>query len=147
MAEVRRILCPIDFSETSRAALRWAVELARRFSAELTLLHVYQAPTLSMPDGMVVGGPDVLTDIAHQVDESLRAWRDEAEALGATGVSIDSTLGATYPEITRYAADRAVDLIVIGTHGRTGLAHALLGSTAEKVVRHAACPVVTVRAP
>ncbi len=147
MAEIRRILCPVDFSETSRAALRWAVELARRFQAELTLFHVYQAPSFTLPDGVVVGGPEALADLMRQVDDSMNAWKAEAVGLGLESVRTETALGATHPEITRHAREEGYDVICIGTHGRTGLSHVLLGSTAEKIVRHAHCPVLTVRTP
>jgi nucleotide-binding universal stress UspA family protein len=145
MGDVKRILCPVDFSETSRAALKWAVQLREKFGAQLTLLHVFQPPALSLPDGVAIAGPDVLSDLQRQVEENMKVWRDDAIAMGAKDVEIDTALGATYPEITRYAQEKGFDLIVIGTHGRTGLAHAILGSTAEKVVQHATCPVLTVR--
>jgi universal stress protein A len=143
--EVRRILCPVDFSDTSRAALAWAVYLSRQLGAGLTLLHVFQAPSLALPDGVIVGGAELMTDVIRQVDEAMAGWRAEAEELGATELTTDTALGATHPEITRYAREHGFDLIVLGTHGRTGLTHVLLGSTAEKVVRHAHCAVLTVR--
>lgn len=146
MVTVRRILCPVDFSDPSHAALRYAVDLCGRFGAELTLLHVMQPPGFTLPEGMVVAGADVFADLQRDVEKALATWREEAERLGATGVRSDTATGATHPEIARYADDRGYDLIVIGTHGRTGIAHALLGSTAEKVVRYAHCPVLTVRA-
>src|SRR5688572_9752082 len=148
MIYARRILCPIDFSDPSHAALRYAVDLCRRYGAELTLLHVMQPPGFTLPEGMVVAGADVFADLQRDVEKAMRSWRGEAQRLGGDGVTIttDTAMGAPHPEIVRYADDRRFDLLVIGTHGRTGIAHALLGSTAEKVVRHAHCPVLTVRA-
>jgi universal stress protein A len=146
MVAVRRILCPVDFSETSRAALRYAVDLGLRYEAEIILLHVIQPPEFALPEGMVVAGADVFASLQRDVEEALHDWRTEAERLGARAVTIDTAVGATHPEIARYVDDHGVDLVVIGTHGRTGIAHTLLGSTAEKVVRHTRCPVLTVRA-
>ena len=148
MAEVRRVLCPIDFSETSRAALRWAVEIARRYEADLTLFHVFQPPTFSVPEGVIAGASDLLSDVPLQLDAALRQWTVAAEALGPPRpVVTGSAVGVTHIEICRAAREGDHQMIVIGTHGRTGLTHVLLGSTAEKVVRHASCPVLTVRGP
>ena len=118
----------------------------QRFDAELTLLHVYQVPGFTLPEGMVVAGADVVTDLLRDIDAALARWRDEALRRGARAVHVAPRWRATPPEIARYADDQGFDLVVIGTHGRTGIAHALLGSTAEKVVRYAHCPVLTVRA-
>src|SRR5688572_20481721 len=90
MPQVRRILCPIDFSDTARAAMRWAVELGRRFDARLTLLHVYQAPAFTMPEGIVMGGAELVADVVRQVDDSLAQWRAEAEAMGAPTPATDT---------------------------------------------------------
>jgi nucleotide-binding universal stress UspA family protein len=147
MVVVRHILCPVDFSETSRGALHYAVDLAHRYDAALTLLHVYQPPGFTLPEGMVVAGAESFADLQRDIESALRAWRDEAERLSGRAVATATAMGSTYPEICRYASDNHVDLVVIGTHGRTGIAHALLGSTAEKIVRHAHCPVLTVRSP
>jgi nucleotide-binding universal stress UspA family protein len=146
MVSVRRVLCPVDFSDTSHAALRYAVDVCQRYDAALTLLHVYHAPGFTLPEGMVVAGADVFADVLRDVEIALARWREEAVKLGARSVATATAAGATHPEIARFADDNGFDLVVIGTHGRTGIAHALLGSTAEKVVRYAHCPVLTVRA-
>jgi len=143
--DFKKILCPIDFSETSRAALRTAVVLGQKLGAQLTLLHVYQPPGVALPDGIAIGGSQEMATLARHVDDAMKQWKAEAEGLGAAGVSADTAIGQTHGEIERYAKDGGFDLIVMGTHGRTGLAHALLGSTAEKVVQRAPCAVMTVR--
>jgi nucleotide-binding universal stress UspA family protein len=145
LVRLSKILCPVDFSEPSREAVHYAADLAQQFGSELILLSVYQVPGYALPDGVLVAGPETLTEIASEVDRQLDAWRREAEQRGATNVRTDSAMGAPHTEIVRYAADRGIELVVIGTHGRTGLKHVLLGSTAEKVVRTAPCPVLTVR--
>jgi nucleotide-binding universal stress UspA family protein len=145
MVDVRKILCPIDFSEHSRQALRMAVDLARRFGAELTLLHVYQMPGYFFPEGVVLAGPDVMRDLTERVERTMAEWRADASAMGIGEVHTQTAMGATSPEIVRTAEDGKFDLICIGTHGRTGLKHALLGSVAERVVRTAKVPVLTVR--
>jgi len=122
------------------------VPLAQKLGASLTLLHVYQAPGLALPDGLAIGGPEELATVAREVDAAMQRWLTDARALGAADVKVDTAIGGTAAEIERYAGDGGYDLIVMGTHGRTGLAHALLGSTAEKVVQRAPCAVLTIRA-
>jgi|SRR5215831_11011742 len=143
--DFKKILCPIDFSETSRAALRTAVALGGRLGAELVLLHVYQMPSVALPDGFVVAGAEEMARLGRDVDEGMKTWRADAEAMGATQVRTETAIGPTAAEIERVASEGGFDIVVMGTHGRTGIAHALLGSTAEKLVRRAPCPVLTVR--
>jgi nucleotide-binding universal stress UspA family protein len=143
---VRTVLCPVDFSDASREALHFAADLARQYDAELHLLHVYQVPGYAFPEGVVVAGPEVMSSFLDEIDRSLGRWRLEAEERGAASVECTSLPGSAAAEIIRYAKKHDVDLIVVGTHGRGGFAHVLLGSVAEKVVRKAACPVLTVRA-
>lgn len=147
MVAIRKILCPIDFSETSRLALEYAVDLSLKMGAELTLLHVYQAPGYAMPEGLgvVMAGPEEMAAVVSGVDDLMKRWRSDAEGLGAHDVKTRTELGGTPAEITRVAGEAGHDLIVMGTHGRTGIGHALLGSTAERVIRHATCPVLVVR--
>lgn len=122
----KKICCPVDFSPESRAALTVAADLCRRLGAELTLLHV--------------GDPSA----AGAADPSA-TWRQEAEA---TGVRVLTATAAGDPKtaIAEYATAGGVDAIVMGTHGRTGRAHALVGSVAESTVRRARCPVMVVHA-
>jgi len=143
---IERILCAVDFSEPSEEAARFAVDVACQFGAEVTLLHVYAVPGYAYPEGVMVAAPDVMTEVLAQIDRSLEIWKKEAEARGAPKVRTASVQGSAAGEIVRYAEEHGVDLIVVGTHGRGGLAHVLLGSVAEKVVRRAPCPVLTVRA-
>jgi nucleotide-binding universal stress UspA family protein len=142
---IRKVLCPVDFSEASRAAMRYAVDLCLGVGASLTLCHVYQAPGYALPEGVVLSGPELLTELAQQVDRALDKWKREARELGMVDVRTESALGVTHFEIDRIAESGGYDLIVIGTHGRTGLRHVLLGSVAERVVRTAPCPVLTIR--
>lgn len=142
MIQIQRILAPTDFSDYSNQALTYAVELANRFDAELHLLHVTQ-PVLA---NVSYGGP--IPD--EQIHPELVALTElkEVEAPGleqVAHVEHEVRTGPTFLEIIRYAKDNDIDLIVIGTHGRTGLAHAIIGSVAERVVRKAPCPVLTVR--
>jgi nucleotide-binding universal stress UspA family protein len=146
---IRKVLCPIDFSDTSRLALEYAVDLTQKLGADLTLLHVYQAPGYSMPEGLgvVMAGPEEMAAVVSGVEDTMKAWKADAEGLGAHDVKTETALGGTQAEIVRVAKEGGHDLIVMGTHGRTGIGHALLGSTAEKVIRHASCPVLVVRQP
>lgn len=147
MAAIKKILVPIDFSESSRQAVRYATELALVDRPAITLLHVYQIPAYFFPDGSVVAGPELVTQLMNRIEASLAEARREAEALGAAEVKTVLVQGVPFVEIVRLAEEGAYDLVCMGTHGHTGLRHALLGSTAEKVVRKAPCPVLTVREP
>ncbi|WP_242340587.1 MULTISPECIES: universal stress protein [Anaeromyxobacter] len=146
-AEWKRICCPIDFSDASRAAMEVAADLARRMGAELWLLHAYPVPGYTFPDGSVVASPKMLQDLAEGAQRHLDEWRVSAEALGAPHVETAKEAGEPAAEIVAFARARGMDLLVLGTHGRTGIEHALMGSIAERVVRRAHCPVLTVRPP
>lgn len=143
----RRILVPTDFSETSRFAVSRACTLARRFDAEIHLVNVL--PLLDLgPVAM-----DVPAVSRMDIEERwTRAVRDELDAIARESrvtvrVTSEVTRGHPFVEIVRYARARQIDLIVMGTHGRGAVEHMLLGSVAEKVVRKAPCPVLTVRLP
>jgi nucleotide-binding universal stress UspA family protein len=146
MIRLTTILVPSDFSECSDAALRYGLELARRFDARLHLLHVVQDPLTQ---------PWAAEGFSAPLFEAVEKWQREAKARLAAAiplsdvgrVTVSATVAWPYAEILRYAAENDVDLIVMGTHGRSGVSHMLLGSIAEKVVRHAPCPVLTVRHP
>ncbi len=146
-ADWKRICCPIDFSDASRAAMEVASDLARRFGAELVLFHAYPVPGYTFPDGSVVASPKMLQELADGAERHLDAWRVDAEALGAGPVETAKVAGEPAGEIVAFARERGVDLLVLGTHGRSGIEHALMGSIAERVVRKAHCPVLTVRPP
>jgi nucleotide-binding universal stress UspA family protein len=123
-----------------------AADLAQRFGAELVLLHAYPIPGYTFPDGSVVASPKMMQELAEQTERHLGEWRADAERLvGAPRVGTEKAVGEPAAEIVSYARSSGVDLLVLGTHGRTGLEHALMGSVAERVVRKAHCPVLTVR--
>ena len=139
MASWSKICCPVDFSETSRAALDEAVDLAAHFGAELALLHVFEvAPTMVSP-------PEVFERTVRELERKLELWRAEAERRGASRVRSTVANGVPAAEIVRFAREGGHDLVVMGTHGRRGLRHLVLGSVAERVVREAHCPVLVVR--
>jgi nucleotide-binding universal stress UspA family protein len=144
-ADWKRICCPIDFSDASRAALEVAADLARRNAGTLQLLHAYPIPGYTFPDGSVIASPVMMQELAEGAQRHLDEWRAEALKLGAPAVEVATAIGEPAREIVAFAAQQEVDLLVLGTHGRTGLEHALMGSVAERVVRKARCPVLTVR--
>jgi nucleotide-binding universal stress UspA family protein len=143
MIQFRHILVPTDFGASSERALEVAVDLANKYGSTMVLFHVYEVPAL-VYDGMTVSPVDLLTPIREaaerQFDEALTRLRMRVPR--AKGFL---TLGAPWQEILRVVADEGVDLIVMGTHGRRGIHHALMGSVAEKVVRMSPVPVLTVR--
>ena len=144
---IRKILVPTDFSAHSRVAQTWAAELARRYEASITLAHVYQPISYALPEGYVLPSASLLADLEVNLGRAL----DDAQKqlASSTDVPVDTALmqGVPFAEIVRFAREGSYDLIVLSTHGRTGIKHALLGSVAEKVVRKAPCPVLTVRPP
>jgi universal stress protein A len=144
--EIRKILVPVDFSEQSQRALDEAVGLAKRFGAELHLLHCYQV----YPVGAVVAPYDVVLpeSVERTIQEAARGCLAEwAEKTAGQGVRVERHLSASTPStgIAALAEKIGADLIVMGTRGLSGLAHVLLGSVAERTLRIAPCPVLTVK--
>ncbi|HEV2948349.1 MAG TPA: universal stress protein [Gemmataceae bacterium] len=148
MIDLHRILIPTDFSKFSQIALTYASAFAEKFSAELYLLHVIQDLAVFIPDMITVAPPPAPT-----VEQMTRAVQDAFDRLIKDNrlerfqIHRDVREGTPFYEIVRYAKDQNIDLIIMGTHGHTGLTHMLLGSVTEKVVRKAPCPVLTVRHP
>jgi nucleotide-binding universal stress UspA family protein len=145
MIEIRRILCPVDFSDYSRRAVDHAIAIARWYAATVTALHVFSpAPVAAFGPRGAVFEPIVLTEADR---DQLRAdTKAFIEAERAPGVAIEAVVreGNTAAEILDQARSMNADLLVIGTHGRSGFERLLLGSIAEKVLRKASCPVLTV---
>jgi nucleotide-binding universal stress UspA family protein len=146
MREIRKILVPTDFSAHADIAAEFAVGLAQKFGAEICFLHVYDIPTYVLPDGAILPAPDVVGNLISDVEDNLERVRARYAAEGVR-VSVEMRQGVPLPQIVKFAQDYESDLIVMGTHGRTGIEHFLIGSVAEKVVRKAPCPVLTVRRP
>jgi nucleotide-binding universal stress UspA family protein len=145
MAIFKKILCPLDFSKHSHRALDIACELARDNQASLTLLHAYAIPSYPLPEGYVLASSETVAEILSKTQQAMNEARARALASGVASVEVVMSEGAPFAEIVRAAREHKSDLIVIATHGRTGLKHALLGSVTEKVVRKAPCAVLTVR--
>jgi nucleotide-binding universal stress UspA family protein len=146
MIDLRRILVPIDFSPPSRAALTFAAALADKFGAELVLFHAVQDLAVFLPDAVTVT-PVALPpteQMTAAVREGLTRFLEESKLTGRQ-VREEVREGTPHAEIVEFAREAGIDLIVMGTHGRGGLSHMLLGSVTEKVVRTAPCPVLTVR--
>jgi nucleotide-binding universal stress UspA family protein len=143
MIRLKNILVPTDFSETSEAAVKYGVALARAFNARLHLLNVPDHPGETPEVEYPIGLFETLQNAAHDRLGAMLSERDNAELQPIRVMRV----GRTYNEIVRYAQEQNIDLIVMGTHGREGLTRVVLGSVAERVVRKAPCPVLTVHHP
>lgn len=142
--DIRRILVPFDFSVYSEKALTWALAMAERWRSRVLLLHVIPRP--AYPPMLMGSTFDVVEfETRLQADAEARA-REVVTQAGHKTVQIDTqvVIGEPFHDICRIAEQEKADLIVMGSHGRTGLSHVLLGSVAERVVRHAPCPVLVV---
>jgi universal stress protein A len=149
MPGLEHILCPVDFSEGSERAVQYAVDLAKSLNATVSLLHVYETPMQWVPAGIAYTAeePGAVFDFARLKD-ALRVKLEQLRSRAAqSGVTVHAHLaqGAPAHGIVEQAADLGASLIVMSTHGRRGLDHLLLGSVAERVLRLAKCPVLTVR--
>lgn len=148
MIDLNTILVPTDFSEPSQKALAYARALTRLFEGSLHVLHVVEEPFVHgwTVEGYVASLPDFREELLHRAAEEMDKLftADERKLLQ---VQLVGRAGNPFTEIVRYAKQKEIDLIVMGTHGRGKMAQLLLGSVAEKVVRAAPCPVLTVRHP
>lgn len=143
---INRILAPTDFSEHSAGALRYARMLADTFGAELHLLNVvepavYPTETVLAPMGIM----NLDTELTSASERSLQDLLGREELAGVAKVFTAIAHGRASSAIIDYAAEHSIDIIVIATHGRSGLEHLIFGSTAERVVRESPCPVLTIR--
>jgi universal stress protein A len=151
MATIKNILCPIDFSECSGKALDYAIDLAKKVDADLRLLHVYEDPIAAIPFAMVGTGGlpsapiDVVIDARKKRASEIERLQIMCREHGLT-TQVEELEGSPVDTIVKAAAMHKADLIVMGTHGRKGISHMMIGSIAERVVRLAPCPVLTVRA-
>lgn len=146
MIAIKRILVPTDCDDCSAPTVRYAAAVAEKFGAELILLNIVQDLALAMPDAVMptpVPAPAV-TELIEAATSGLTSLV-KAENLERLHPRLEVRIGSPAPEIIQTARDLQADLVCIGTHGRGGIAHFLLGSVAEKVVRQAPCPVLTVR--
>jgi universal stress protein A len=141
---VQHVLVPLDFSATAERALTYAIALAQQLHARLTLLHVLHLTPLAMGEMTAEG---VATYLEVQETEAHQLLQVSLKRVQHAGLQGDILLvrGTPTQTIVETAGEQGVDLIIMGTHGRTGLTHVLLGSVAEHVVRHASCPVLVLR--
>lgn len=149
MIAIKSVLVATDFSAPSNTAVNYARAMARAFGAELHVLHVFEPLWITSAD-VVGGGISLATMIQGLEDTAKKQLEDTVTAedrreLRAVPVMVTSESPSR--EIARYASEHKIDLVVIGTHGRSGLTRLLIGSVAEKVVRMAPCPVLTVHHP
>jgi nucleotide-binding universal stress UspA family protein len=146
MAHFKEILIPVDFSDHSTAALESAIELARAFDSRLHLLHCYQIqPGGISPYGIAIPS-SYSAEVRDAASQQLAAWQEERIP---AGISVDVSIVSEVPSeaIVGTAKKIGADLIVMGTRGLSGFKHVMLGSVAERTVRLAPCPVMTVHAP
>jgi nucleotide-binding universal stress UspA family protein len=147
MLPIRRILFPTDFSGPAEHAWSYALTFAQEFGAEVHLLHVVAPPPRLAEAYAVNFDPEKM--VKALVDEANASMDRMVEAAKSRRLIFHRAVrvGVDFREILEYAAKQDIDLVVMATHGRTGLAHVLLGSVAEKVVRKSACPVLTIKHP
>jgi len=145
MAPIQRIIVATDFSDLAETVIDHAVDLAKQLGASLTLVHAYEIPIYGFPDGVLVAPAELASRLGTSAQEALDAL---VLRYGSRGVTVTSILrmGAAWDEINAVAEETNADLVVVGTHGRRGLARALLGSTAERLIRTATRPVFVVHA-
>jgi nucleotide-binding universal stress UspA family protein len=143
--KLKKVLVPTDFSESARHAFNYGVSFAREFKAELVLLHVVENLTVGYASDLFpVPMAEVFQEISGYAKAELAKLAEEARQKGITVAELVAQ-GKPSAEIIRHAAENSVDMIVLGTHGKGMLDQALFGSTTERVVRRAPCPVLTVR--
>lgn len=142
---IGNVLVPTDFSDCANSALEYAIAFGLKFGSRITLLHVLQDPVAMFPEAAIAYPlpGNYLQELQESAEEGLSKIMQKIPS--DVGAEAAVRHGSAFVEIVRFAKESTCDMIVIGTHGRTGLAHALLGSVAEKVVRKASCPVLTVR--
>ncbi|MFQ5638711.1 MAG: universal stress protein [bacterium] len=148
MNNIKKILVPVDFSENSRMALDWAMSFADKLDAKVVLFHAFEIPDVMKEPAQRHGllKNDMIGRAKEEVVKELQAFADKYDEDRIT-VAPEIGEGKPFVEIIKAAKNFDADLIVMGTHGRTGLSHMLIGSVAEKVVRKAPCPVLTVKHP
>ncbi len=145
---LKKILVPVDFSEASEVALRYGKAFAEAFGAQLHVMHVFEEPVV--PAWTTEGYIPALQSVREELEKRARQKLEETlsdDERGKFDAQLVLKTGTPFVEIVRYARENDIDLIVIGTHGRGPIAHILLGSVADRVVRKAPCPVLTVRHP
>ena len=142
---VKNILVPVDYSESGDAAMAYAESLAREYGAEMHLVHVYEQ-TFAYVDAGFAGAP-VPADVQPADLKEEEAKLEQITPAGDIKFRRAFLVGSPTDDLVKYAKDNKIDLVVMGTHGRTGLTRLLMGSVAEGVVRRSPCPVLTIKQP
>jgi nucleotide-binding universal stress UspA family protein len=140
----KKILCPVDFSEFTKDVITCAADISKQYGAELHVLHVIPNLTYFTPYESFLT-PENLVAMEKNIQDEVD--RDFKKVLGEVGIDVRKVVrtGGAFVEIIDYAKTEGIDLIVMGTHGRSGIEHILIGNVAEKVVRKSPCPVMTIR--
>lgn len=140
----KKILCPVDFSKFTEEVIAYAADIAKQYGAELHVLHVIPNLTYFTPYESFLT-PENLVAVEKNIQNEVE--RDFGKILKHVGMEIKKVVktGVAFVEIIDYAKSEGIDLIVMGTHGRSGIEHILIGNVAEKVVRKSPCPVMTIR--
>ena len=146
MIEIKKILFATDFTEYSQFALKYAAALAESFKAKLYVMHVYEPPVGTGFEAYPLAVPEYVTGLQNSIRKTLNQVLEKLRSQGIDAVPV-FVEGRPYVEIVNSAKELDVDLITMATHGRKGLSHVVFGSTTEKVVRLAPCPVLTVKNP
>jgi nucleotide-binding universal stress UspA family protein len=145
MGDWKTFCCGLDFSEDSRLAMQEAAELTRRLDGQLELLHVHPLPPPTVAIEALPASANLLETVLRELRDTMAPWEEEAARIAGRPVRSTVTPGSPADEIVRFARERTTDVVVLGTHGRAGLARLLLGSVAERVVREAPCAVLVIR--
>jgi glycine betaine transporter len=144
MINIKNILCPIDYSMYSEKALNYAIEIAEKYGSKLYVIHVLDMRVYDMNESELYNFNIIDESTIEELrDRLLKCVKEDVRSK----IPVETIIvqGVPFVEIIKAAKDHTIDLIVMGTHGRTGISHAIIGSVAEKVVRKAPCPVLTVR--
>lgn len=146
MFNIKNILVPTDFSSLSQSALEYASDLADNMSATIHILHVIDKSIPFLPGKQNLSEADLTDVLETDAQKHLSAFKKEVESESDVNVLCVIKHGIDFEEIVNYSKEIRAELIVIATHGRTGIMHSLLGSVAEKVIQHAKCPVLVIPA-
>lgn len=145
MKPFKKILVPVDFSAHSEEAMHVAADLAGHYGGSVTLVYVHEPMQYALPEGYILYTPDQIAQMTSAFQERLNRAEQAVKALGVAQVDTRLLQGIVPFELGELARDEHMDLIVMGTHGRTGVKRALMGSVAERVLRTAPCPVLVVK--
>ena len=147
MVNIKKILCPVDYSVSSSEAMKYAAHIAGEEGAKVYLLHVIDVRSYGHESPLDIEMPKPSSENLERIKKEL--VEDLFQEKGGKGVDVEGmvVMGKPVEEILKVAKEQEMDLIVMGTHGRTGIPHVIVGSVAENVVRKAPCPVLTVRHP